>query len=110
MHETGVVTPRVSSTTFVGRRRELARLEEAWKSAVNDEVASTVLIGGEAGVGKTRLVAELISRLGEPALVLTGQCTELVDRALPFGPIVLALRQLHRSLDQVTLDAVVGSA
>jgi DNA-binding CsgD family transcriptional regulator len=110
MHENGGVTPRVSSTTFVGRRRELARLEEAWKSAVNDEVASTVLIGGEAGVGKTRLVAELISRLGEPALVLTGQCTELVDRALPFGPIVLALRQLHRSLDQVTLDAVVGSA
>ena len=37
---------------------------------------------------------------------LVGQCFDLVDRALPFGPIVQVLRTLHRTLDDATLDAV----
>lgn len=102
------VPERVSSSRFVGRRAELTRLEEAWKAAVADERAGVVLIGGEAGVGKSRLVAELIERVPEPALVLFGQCFDLADRALPFGPIVQVLRALHRTLDDATLDAVVG--
>ncbi len=104
------VPSRVSSSRFVGRRVELARLEGIWKTAVNDETAAVLLVSGEAGVGKTRLLAELKSRVGEPALVLNGQCMELVDRALPFGPIVQALRTLHRSVDAATLDAVIGPA
>jgi tetratricopeptide (TPR) repeat protein len=101
---------RVSSARFVGRRAELEVLDAIWKSAVTDEWASTVLVAGEAGVGKSRLVAEFTSRLPEPALVLVGHCMELVDRALPFGPVVQILRKLHAALDDATLDAVVGSA
>ncbi len=55
------VPERVSSSRFVGRRAELTRLEETWKSAVADERGAVVLIGGEAGVGKSRLVGELTS-------------------------------------------------
>ncbi len=102
------VPARVSSSRFVGRRAELTRLEECWKAAVADERAATVLVAGEAGVGKSRLVAELIARIPEPSLVLVGQCFDLVDRALPFGPIVQVLRTLHRTLDDAALDAVVG--
>jgi DNA-binding CsgD family transcriptional regulator/tetratricopeptide (TPR) repeat protein len=102
------VPVRVSSSRFVGRRAELTRLEERWKAAVADERAATVLVAGEAGVGKSRLVAELVDRIPEPALVLVGQCFDLVDRAFPFGPIVQVLRELHRSLDDETLAAVVG--
>ena len=40
--------------------------------------------------------------------MLVGQCFDLVDRALPFGPIVQVLRTLHRTLDDATLDAVIG--
>ena len=104
------VPARLESSRFVGRRAELERLESIWKAAVNDEKAATVLVAGEAGVGKTRLVNELIARIGEPALVLTGHCVELVDRALPFGPIVQVLRALHRQVDPATLDAVLGPA
>jgi len=104
------VPARVSSSRFVGRRAELARLEVAWKAAVVDERAGTVLIAGEAGVGKTRLVSELVARTAEPALVLVGQCFDLGDRAMPFGPIVQVLHALHRTLDESTLDAVVGPA
>jgi DNA-binding CsgD family transcriptional regulator len=101
---------RVSSPRFVGRHAELTRLETLWKTVIADEMAATVLVSGEAGVGKTRLVAELEGRLEEPSLVITGSCIEVVDRALPFGPIVQALRALHRSLDETTLDAVIGPA
>jgi DNA-binding NarL/FixJ family response regulator len=106
----GGMPSRVSSARFVGRRAELEVLEKIWKNAVSDEHAATVLVAGEAGVGKSRLVAELTGRLADPALVLVGQCMELVDRALPFGPIVQILRKLHGALDDVTLDAIVGSA
>jgi DNA-binding CsgD family transcriptional regulator len=102
------VPARVSSSRFVGRRAELMRLEEIWKTAVADERATTVLVAGEAGVGKSRLVNELAARVPEPALVLVGQCFDLVDRAFPFGPIVQVLRALHRTLDEAMLDAVVG--
>ena len=43
-------------------------------------------------------------------LVAVGTCLELVDRAMPFGPIVQALRDLHRQLDPATQAAVVGDA
>jgi DNA-binding CsgD family transcriptional regulator/tetratricopeptide (TPR) repeat protein len=105
-----VVPTRVSSSSFVGRRAELAALEETWKTSVNDQCAGVVLIAGEAGVGKSRLVTELGARLAEPSLVLVGQCFDLAERALPFGPIVQVLRTLHRNLDQATLDAIVGPA
>ena len=105
----GVAT-RISSSRFVGRRAELDRLAEIWKTAVNDELPAAVLVGGEAGVGKSRLVAELTARLLQPALVVTGQCFDLVDRALPFGPIVQMLRALHSQLDDATLRSVIGPA
>jgi DNA-binding CsgD family transcriptional regulator len=101
---------RVSSPRFVGRHAELTRLETLWKTVVTDEVAATVLVSGEAGVGKTRLVSELEGRLGEPSIVISGSAIEVVDRALPFGPIVQALRSLHRTLDETTFEAVIGPA
>ena len=52
---------RVASPTLVGRIEELQTLEVARGWAANGEPA-VVLVGGEAGVGKTRLVAELIGR------------------------------------------------
>ena len=70
-----------------------------------------MLLGGEAGVGKTRLVTELASRSREAdGLVLVGSCLDLTNPALPFGPVVQALRTLQRALDPATLEAVIGPA
>src|SRR5262245_58916929 len=56
------VATRVSSPRLIGRDAELEVLEAAFKVAATEERASTYLVGGEAGVGKTRLVTELGAR------------------------------------------------
>jgi ATP/maltotriose-dependent transcriptional regulator MalT len=103
------VASRVSSPRFVGRTSQLARLHEAYRAAAAEECGSTVLVAGEAGVGKTRLVNEFTDWVHEQGgIALVGGCLEFVDRALPFGPMIEALRQLHRSLDDATLAEVLG--
>jgi DNA-binding CsgD family transcriptional regulator/tetratricopeptide (TPR) repeat protein len=69
------------------------------------------LIGGEAGVGKTRLVRELAERATEGGfLVLTGQCVELGAEGLPLAPLVDALRTMSRAVRGEVLAAVLGPA
>jgi DNA-binding CsgD family transcriptional regulator/tetratricopeptide (TPR) repeat protein len=105
------VAARVSSPRLVGREQELDLLVAAFKAAATEERAATFLIGGEAGVGKTRLVAELATRVEESGgMVAIGSCIEMVDRALPFGPVVQALRDVHRHMDPALHAAVVGDA
>jgi predicted ATPase len=69
------------------------------------------LIGGEAGVGKTRLVQELAERGTEAGfLVLTGQCVELGAEGLPLAPLVDALRMTARAIHGETLAEILGPA
>jgi len=76
--------------SFVGRERELERLERTWNEVVAGQ-RRAVLVGGEVGVGKTRLAGELARRVhSNGALVLAGRCDE--DLGVPFQPFVEALR------------------
>ncbi|WP_188191380.1 helix-turn-helix transcriptional regulator [Nonomuraea sp. SYSU D8015] len=76
---------------LVGRSVELARLEGVLRSAT-EGTAGVALVGGDAGIGKTRLVSELVERARERGFhVLVGQCAELGD-ALPYLPLADALR------------------
>ena len=88
---------------MVGRIEELEVLEAARRRAADGEPA-VVLVGGEAGVGKTRLVAELTARCATNGMrVLVGGCVPVGEGALPYAPIVQALRPLP---DQLGVDAV----
>src|SRR5512132_2507869 len=102
---------RVSCPIFVGRAEELRRLEAALERACAGEPA-IVLLAGEAGVGKTRLVAELAARAeeGAGARVLVGGCIWLGEGALPYAPVVEALRPLVRTLDPAALRSLAGPA
>ena len=74
---------------------ELARLEQALDAATAGHGA-TALIAGPAGIGKTRLTGELAERARRRgATVLTGRCIDLVGAALPYFPLVEALRPLR---------------
>ncbi len=84
------------SPLLVGRAAESRLLDDAARRAGEGDVA-VVLVGGEAGVGKTRLVEEFATRSG--TRVLTGGCVELGADVLPFAPFVAALRGVAPSLD-----------
>ena len=99
---------RVVSPTLVGRIEELDVLEAALVRATNSEPA-VVLVGGEAGVGKTRLVAELTARCAiDGTRVLTGGCVPVGDGALPYAPIVEALRALPAELGADAVRELAG--
>jgi AAA ATPase domain len=100
------MTGRARSTSFVGREEEPGRLQQGLRSAAAGE-PGTLLIAGEAGVGKTRLVREFASQVANQAEVLLGSCIPL-SRGLPYGPMVDALRPLARDLDRAELDELLG--
>lgn len=65
---------RRQDTTLVGRDAELAVLNAAWTGVVAQRGAQLVTVIGDAGVGKTRLVKEIIDRASGEARVLSGRC------------------------------------
>ena len=83
-----------ASEVFVGRLRELEELERAL-DASRTRSGATVLVAGEAGIGKTRLVSELESRAHDAGFeVLVGRAIDLVGTELPYQPFVDSLRPL----------------
>jgi DNA-binding CsgD family transcriptional regulator/tetratricopeptide (TPR) repeat protein len=101
----------VVSPVFIGRRREMALFEDELGRVLAGE-AGFVLVGGEAGVGKTRLVRELSGRARDAGfLVLSGQCVEPGAEGLPLAPLVDVLRALaHSGLKPDQLAQVLGPA
>jgi predicted ATPase/DNA-binding NarL/FixJ family response regulator len=85
------------SPVLVGRADQLAAFDEAL-AAVRQGSPATLLIGGEAGVGKSRLIGEFAARGSAHGRVLTGGCLELGASGLPFAPFTAVLRQLVREL------------
>jgi hypothetical protein len=82
---------------FVGRIAELRRLQELNDTAADGNSAA-VLLSGDAGVGKTSLIAEAARLAAESGmLVLLGRCVDLGTGALPYQPFVEALSQLVRA-------------
>ncbi|WP_231618849.1 helix-turn-helix transcriptional regulator [Nonomuraea sp. SBT364] len=87
---------RSVSPVFVGREEELATLREALDEARKGN-ATAVLLGGEAGVGKTRLLQRFADQVAaDGARVLFGGCVELSTEGLAYAPFTAALRQLVR--------------
>jgi DNA-binding CsgD family transcriptional regulator/tetratricopeptide (TPR) repeat protein len=96
---------RASSPVLVGRDEQTAALEAAFAS-VRQGGPSAVLLGGEAGVGKTRLVSEFgRTAASAGARVMTGDCLELGTDGLPFAPFTAVLRDL---IHEMGADAVAS--
>ncbi|MGH3468899.1 MAG: ATP-binding protein, partial [Thermocrispum sp.] len=85
------------ASPLVGRQAETDRLRGAFDASASG-APRTVLLAGESGVGKSRVVAELVSGLDEHARVLLGGCVDLRSGELPFAPFTAALRGLRAEL------------
>jgi class 3 adenylate cyclase/tetratricopeptide (TPR) repeat protein len=78
---------------LVGRRRELHLLQEAFERTVTERGCHLFTLLGAAGVGKSRLVAELLSSVSDEATVLRGRCLPYGE-GITFWPLVEALMEL----------------
>jgi ATP/maltotriose-dependent transcriptional regulator MalT len=95
---TAEMSGRAASPVLVGRDEQMAALDAAFDS-VRQGGPSAVLLGGEAGVGKSRLVSEFgQAATAAGARVLTGGCLELGTDGLPFAPFTAVLRDLVHDL------------
>ncbi|GAA3524276.1 helix-turn-helix transcriptional regulator [Aeromicrobium panaciterrae] len=86
----GMAADRSPVTPLVGRAAELQQLLVA--AGISDSRSrDAVLLGGDAGIGKTRLLRELVDRADAAGhRVLVGHCLDLGDSHLPFQPFVEA--------------------
>jgi predicted ATPase len=102
------VFERAATPTLVARAAELAALRAAVERASSGD-AATVIVSGDAGVGKSRLAEELMrAARGDGTLVLLGRCVDVGDGELAYAPIAGALRSLAAQVDEADLDAVLG--
>ncbi|MEA2404670.1 MAG: hypothetical protein QOE08_1317, partial [Thermoleophilaceae bacterium] len=94
---------------FVGRKREMARLLGALDSSLAG-AGATVLVGGEPGIGKSRLAEELAARARKRhSRVLVGRCWE-AGGAPPYWPWVQVLRAYARDTGEAALSSMVAQA
>jgi ATP/maltotriose-dependent transcriptional regulator MalT len=99
-----------SPSEFVGRQQELEALAENLRRAA-DRRPTIVLLSGDAGVGKSRLLKEFRRQTADArALVLVGACVGLGTGELPYAPLIDALRLLVRRLGVAKVRESVGDA
>ncbi len=96
--------PPILCPTLIGRNAHLERLDRLARAARNGH-GSTLLIAGEAGIGKSRLVAEARAQTG--MRVIQGHCFE-PDRRLPFAPILDLLRSLFARVRPERIADLLG--
>ena len=92
---------------FVGRQAEITALEKAWREVL-DGRSTVVLVAGEPGIGKTRLVTEFCAGAhAAGATVLLGRSTE--ETLAPYQPFIQALRHYVSSCPADELLLQVGT-
>lgn len=91
---------------MIGRESDLSALRDEL-AAVAAGGTRAVVIGGEAGIGKTRLMTEFLDEAAGSATVLLGRCVDLGSDGAPYAPFAAALRRL---IELVGLDAVLDAA
>jgi class 3 adenylate cyclase/tetratricopeptide (TPR) repeat protein len=94
---------RSHKSPFVGREREVALIRGAWQTALAEERCELVTIVGEAGLGKSRLVAESVAAID--ARIVRGRCLPY-GKGITYWPVVEIVKQL----DALPSDPAAASA
>ncbi len=99
--------PGAADHAMIGRDAELERVDGALTGASRG-LGSCLLVSGEAGVGKTRLMREAVNRArSSNVLALLGHCSEM-EGAPPYEPFVEHIEQTARTVDPVALRMALG--
>jgi class 3 adenylate cyclase/tetratricopeptide (TPR) repeat protein len=95
---------RHPETPLVGRERERQRLWRDYEDAVADRTCRLFTLLGPAGIGKSRLVADFLERVGDSADVLRGRCLSYGE-GITYWPLVEILISIG-----VEPDSVIGTS
>ena len=110
LHDEAPAFARRLDAPLVGRERELRRLEEAFGQAVADRSCQLFTILGSAGVGKSRLAAELTGSL-DGTHVVRGRCLPYGE-GITYWPVVEVVKQLpspsELEVDPAAVAAIEG--
>lgn len=100
--------PAPQPVVCIGRKREFERLMEAWREASSGQ-ARVVLVGGEAGIGKSTLVRAFAHRVAEDggALPLVGECHAPIGQREPYQALIDMLLMLQPRIGEARLAAVL---
>jgi ATP/maltotriose-dependent transcriptional regulator MalT len=102
------MTGTLSSPVLVGRAGELEALHAALGRA-SDGSPSILIVAADAGMGKSRLIAEFRTRAGDAgARVFVGSCVDMGGEGAPYGPFADALRVLALEMPPEELVELLG--
>jgi DNA-binding SARP family transcriptional activator len=96
--------PSRFGSPLVGRVREQRRLLDAFEQAIADRSCQLFTILGTAGVGKSRLVQEVLTDLNERALVIRGRCLPYGE-GITYWPLVEAVKDAAALDESASADA-----
>jgi adenylate cyclase len=94
-------------TAFVGRVRELHRLREVVRNAIDDRQRQAVLVTGPAGIGKSRLIGEFLASIGDHVDQITVLSGSFRPGAAPYQIFDHLLRQRFEIAADLPPEAVV---
>jgi len=101
---------RARGEAFVGRRDELAQLASVGAGVAGSGRGQLVVVAGDAGVGKSRLVQEFLDRASRDAwTTATGGCVDVAAGALTYAALIEILRHLDRHLGQDVMAGLAGA-
>jgi predicted ATPase/class 3 adenylate cyclase len=92
-----------ADTPMLGRDAEVRMLRESFAATVTEAVPRLVTVTGEAGVGKSRLIADFVTDAAAEAEVLRGRCLAYGD-GITFWPLVEIVRGAAEILDGDSAD------
>jgi DNA-binding CsgD family transcriptional regulator len=98
----------VTSPVLVGRDEDLTVVDEVLAASAAGE-ERLLLIGGEAGIGKSRLLGEVLAKAAAADFtILSGSCVDLGEGSPPFAPLADAVRGLRRTAGDAVIEAALG--
>lgn len=105
-HPEHMLSPATSPAT-IGRARELEALRVAQAASLLGTPRG-VMVAGEAGIGKTRLLADFVERLPDEVIVARGQCVAMGSITTPFAPLRGLLRDFIARIGAPALIEAAG--
>ncbi len=97
----------LASSLFVGRKKELFALQEAYEKTCRGE-SITIFLRGDSGVGKSELVRNFAEQMAEQALVLSGRCYE--QESVPYKAVDGVIDSLSDYLADLPTEQALSCA